>query len=255
MRDNLKMSLSPEECALAIKGTLNIQARLSVYMSGITFSTPYPVFGWPKETGKYNEAAASNFQSLHQKLTSQSTGRKRVRLNVFELSALAFAVRFAKKKILHGEYKWEGSPVETLSEELLRSVAKCRKKAKRRFVSIQSKDEYIARRNEQQQLFLWLRIKVLYCWCKFRSPSKSQRYLRSIVKTLVAYAIEAIHEAGYRPLERSLLHKLIRLALREIRRDRVYLGIQEVLKNANLAKIHLLGFIEERCELEPIVQP
>lgn len=254
MLKTTRISLSPEECALAMKGTLNIQACLSVYTSGITFSTPYPVFGWPKKTGEYNDRAAGSLQRLYHKLSMQCTGRKRLRLNVFELSALAFAVRFAQKKILHGEFKWKGSPIGILSERLLSKTEKYRKRAKRRFISIHSKKEYIVRKNEQQQVFLWLRIHVLYCWCKFRWPFKSQRYFRYVVKTLVGYAAEALQEAGYRPLEHAQLHKLVRLALREIRRDRVLLGIQEILRNSSLAKIHLLGFIEERFELTPILE-
>jgi hypothetical protein len=255
MRNNSRILLSTEECALAIKGTINIQTRLAVYMSGKIFSTPYPVFGWPKETGKYNDRAAGSFRSLHHKLSMQCTSRKRVRLDVFELSALAFAVRFARKRILHEEYKWEGSPVGILSELILKKLANYRKKAKRRFISLHSRDEYIARRDEQDGFFLWMRIRVLYCWCKFRSPFKSQWYFRYVVKTLVGYAAEALKEAGYRPVDDSLLHRLVRLALREIRRDRVLLGVQEILKKESLAKIHLLGFIEERYELTPILQP
>jgi hypothetical protein len=135
-----------------------------------------------------------------------------------------------------------------LSEKL----EKYRKRALRRFLSSRSKNEYIAARDQQQQFFVWLRIHVLYCWCNFRYPLKPQRYYRLGVKTLARFAAEALQEAGYRPLDRAALHRVVRLALQQIRRGRVYLGVREILKNPELAKIHFLGFIEERYELSPI---
>jgi hypothetical protein len=170
-------------------------------------------------------------------------------LGVVQLSACILSVRVGrdyerivlKKKYTSIENRVASGVIDSLEREL--------KRARRAFAADVGESAYKALRDRWFANLRWIRMHLAY----FR-PTRIRTQLRRSQKMVIDFCCErATRGLIRRNLEPPQdLRRLVRLAVRYIRRGRIQLFIQQLTNNPPFAAEFLANFIEARRDLVPI---
>jgi hypothetical protein len=206
-------------------------------------------FGPGEDPGTLDNAKMQMILELWTKLQKRRKKRARLTLGIVELSACILSVRVGRdferivlrKKYTVKENRIAAAVINSLEREL--------KRARRAFAAEAGESAYKALRVRWFANLRWIRMHLAY----FR-PTRVRTQPRQLQKMVVDEACE-LARAGL--AQRNLeppqdLRRLVRLALRYIRRGRILVNIRNFLRNPPFAEWFLADFIEERADLNPI---
>lgn len=190
---------------------------------------------------------------LWAKLKGGRSKRIRLKLNFLQISACILAVRIGKdyqrlrlKRTISAEEK-------SAARRVISSLERELKRARRAYSAEMGEDQYMQMRACWFQHLRWIRMHLVY-FRRFRV--KTQR--RRIEKMIIDYGFERARAGlivrDLEPPQARDLRRLVRLAIRYIRRGRIRLFIQNLMNNPTFAAEFFATFIEERRDLQP-VQP
>jgi hypothetical protein len=177
--------------------------------------------------------------------------RIRLQLNFFQLSACILAVRIGhdyerlrlKRKISVERKRAMRRVIASLEREL--------KRARRTYASEMGEDAYKCMRETWFEHLRWIRMHLVY----FR-PVGVTTQLRKVHKMIIDYGYEraraGLFARDLQPPEPCDLRRLVRLAIRYIRRGRIRLFMQNLMNNHTFAAEFFANFIEARRQLRPV---
>jgi hypothetical protein len=177
--------------------------------------------------------------------------RIRLHLNFLQLSACILAVRIGKdydrvrlkRKISIERQQGMRRVISSLEREL--------KRARRAYAAEMGEDMYKHMRTVWLQQLRWIRMNLVY----FR-PIRVKTQRRKVARMIIDYGYERARAGLFArdlvPPEERDLRRLVRLAVRYIRRGRIRLFIQNLMTNPTFAAEFFANFIEERRDLQPV---
>jgi hypothetical protein len=177
--------------------------------------------------------------------------RIRLQLNLLQLSACILAVRIGKdydrlrlKRKISDERK-------SAMTRTIASLARELNRARRAYAADMGEDAYKHLRETWFEHLGWIRMHLVY----FR-PLRAKTQRRRVEKMIIDYGYEraraGLFARDLQPPEPRDLRRLVRLAIRYIRRGRIRLFIQKLMNNESFAAEFLANFIEARRELQPV---
>lgn len=194
---------------------------------------------------QYSEEGDQAIISIRAKLWQLTSSRK-IRANVFELSAAALALRVLKRL---PDSKYDPIAAKALGAKL----EKYRKRAKRAAIREMGSEQYATAADRWQCFVHWIRYYLIYLHQPKRRSSVLRRtwaYQRSSLAELIAKTLE---DFGYAPLTEGVLQRVSRLIKEELRRRRLPLRLMELLRSSNPADRELLFHrVAKRCKLTPL---
>ena len=158
--------------------------------------------------------------ALRARLSSSGAGGRLSIATSFEIAACALAVRIAVKCHRHGHVRLEIPRIEAAAKRLLRRLEAVRKRTKRAEIGRAGPHEYKRKSQEWRAFVRWLHVHIPNCSC-FRRRRLPLRYSRrATVDKLVAWAREELIDRKAEIPDERELRRLVRLALRYVRRGR-----------------------------------
>jgi hypothetical protein len=244
--------LSPPDIALIAEGLGWIAASHDLWKTKRELPFARPELRWLPRTfdrGQYNsELMQRLLEPMKLVLQIRDKGGRLYDLDPFQSAGLILAVRLVAQRVSHGHAT---APTENLSRRAKRLIARLetyRKRAKRAFIRQHGAEVYQTKAREWQALVRWLRLYLLDCPCQRRRRIRATRFRRATVQTLFEWAKAELIARREKVPPDAELRKLVRLALRYVRRGRTGYGVQHLLKDRVFASAHLANFITLRLE-------
>jgi hypothetical protein len=257
MRTAVPVRLTPQQQDLIWRGINRIALAYITHKEtgSSVYSYPFrvhPMAIHPRrgdDPGTFDIVKMQMILELWSKLQKRRKKRARLVLGMVELSACILSVRVGrdyerivlKKKHTSGENRIARAVIHSLEREL--------KRARRAYAAETGEPAYKAMRARWFAHLRWIRMHLAY----FR-PTKGKTQIRRVQKMIIDYGCErATRGLLLRKLEPPQdLRRLVRLAVRYIRRGRIRLFIQQLTNNPPFAAEFLANFIEARRDLIPI---
>ena len=167
-------------------------------------------------------------------------------LSPFQIAGLILGVRVLVQRVHHGH---RIAPVNNLfvrAKRLVRTIEKHRKRAKRALVRQIGIEVYRVQCREWKNFVRWLRLHFLDCQCLRRRRYHSGSYRRRQVQILFDWTKAELIRRHHKLRSERELRKLVRLALRYVRRGRTGFGVRDLLKSELFAAEHLADFVTAR---------
>jgi len=196
----------------------------------------------------FNQELADGMLVLHRRVLALSPGGRLRVGSSFEMAACALAVRVQVKRQQRGRTVLLIPRVNEASKRLLRRLETARKRSKRADVRQLGLNSYQVKARDWQRFIRWIRVHIPDCGSAKPRPLTRRRYLRLIVDELASRArAELIDRKERLPSEREL-RRLIRLAIRYVRRGRTGYDIRHLMNDKVFASAHLASFVTIRMD-------
>jgi hypothetical protein len=201
--------------------------------------------------GRFKAEFMEMIIDLWTRMKTAKSRRIRLHLNFLQLSACILAVRIGKdydrvrlkRKISIERQQGMRRVISSLEREL--------KRARRAYAAEMGEDMYKHMRTVWLQQLRWIRMNLVY----FR-PIRVKTQRRKVARMIIDYGYERARAGLFArdlvPPEERDLRRLVRLAVRYIRRGRIRLFIQNLMTNPTFAAEFFANFIEERRDLQPV---
>lgn len=163
-----------------------------------------------------------------------------------DITALQLALRLALERLRHGHEKAWAPRLERSAKHLMLRLDALRCRVKRALIA-RSGHPVFSKVSQQWRAFVhWMRLHLLYCRCKWRIPNATYGIRRRRLDMLCEWA-----QAGLLNLNEPLpypreLRRLVRLAVRYIRRDRRPYPLATLVNHPEFAASRLADFIIRR---------
>lgn len=218
----VQIRLSDLELTLVRAGLDRILAVHAVFVSsGELPSTPLDrvLLRRPNLSGYAPHLLEQYFVTLRVALSRLPKGGGRLRMHHLHLAAAMHCVRIARQLLRHGHVP--RGTVERGAEigKVLKKLEVYRRRAHRRGEST----KYNAPTGKEWRALLhFIRRVYLWCWCKERSTTWAniRRRRQAIVNQAVELAVVGLNQHMLKPPPAPILRRLVREALRSIRRGR-----------------------------------
>jgi len=187
--------------------------------------------------------------ALHSRVLSLTRGGRLYALSSSDVAFCALAVRVAVRRHRHGHTKLDVPRVSSTAKRLLRRLEAVRKCAKRAEIRWSGADRYRETAATSRKFIQWLRVHFLDCPCtrKGRTPATFQ-YRSILIDQLVQWTRAELMERKQKPPAEAVLRRLVRLALRYIRRGRTRTSVRDLSSDRLFAASYLATFVTIRME-------
>ena len=201
------------------------------------------------DRGRYsNELMRRLLTTMESVMEIRGNGGRLYDLDPFQIAGLILAVRVTTQRVSHGHVAAPTPDLSRRAKRLIKRLETNRKRAKRAFVRQHGPETYQTKEREWQALVRWLRLYLLDCQCNRRRRFRSTRSRRATVQTLYEWAKAELIDRREKVPPDAELRKLVRLALRYVRRGRTGFGVQHLLKDRVFASAHFANFVTLRLE-------
>jgi hypothetical protein len=163
----------------------------------------------------------------------------------FQAAHSALAARIAGWLNRHLHQSAWLSPKTRVPPALNRRLEAARKRLKRAFIGTRGSECYRDLVDQWRSHLRWLRTHFLCCWCTRRWQIGSGRYYRRQLAILMARARVGLAGQHIRVSD-SEVRRLVRLAIRSVRRDRTSFSFRELVDDPELASNYLANFVVSR---------
>jgi hypothetical protein len=150
--------------------------------------------------------------------------------------------------VRHGHFKTYVKDLARRSQRLIKKFEKYRKRAKQFFISEFGAECYQAKRSEWQAFVRWLRIHFCQCLCLLRHKHPRITFLRKQVATFVEWTRAELQDRGDKIPPQPELRRLVRQALRYVRRARRGFKVSHLLNNKVFASAHFANYVNLSLE-------
>jgi hypothetical protein len=244
------LRLSASDRQFILMGLSWIGANYHLWRSKGRYPNSRPDLVWARDIdrGVYDQEFMDRTLALHATIVALKAGGRLRVATPMEFAACALAVRVAVTRHRHGHQLLEIAKTDVSSAGLLRRIESARKRAKRAEIRLLGAAGYQLSAKAWRDFATWLRVHLLDCKCKWKRRNRPVMSGRLIVKQLVDWTkAELFDRKEQVPSEREL-HRLVRLALRYIRRGRTNFCVGEYMNDKVLASSRLATFITIRLE-------
>jgi hypothetical protein len=200
------------------------------------------------DPGVFNQELADGMRALHRRVLALSPGGRLRVGSSFEIAACALAVRVYAKRQQRGRTVLVMPRVSEASKRILRRLEAARKRAKRAELRQLGLDSYRARAHNWRRFVRWIRVHIPDCGARITRSTTRRRYLRLIVDQLVSLVRTELRNRKQRLPGEAELRRLIRLALRYVRRGRRGFDVRDLTNDKLFASAYLATFITIRME-------
>ena len=173
-----------------------------------------------------------------------STTSHRLRADAFDLAVLMLCVRTTRSQNRHGHIRFASNLRS--SDRLVSKLERNRKRAKRAWLGSAADKVYWDYQLRWHKLLLWIRVHLLFCRCNRTEPGSRARLERQNVKHCVALAREGLKKERVLPPSEKDLRRLVRLAMRYVRRGRAVVTLGSLLHGSPSGQRYLTKFVMER---------
>jgi hypothetical protein len=244
--------LSPPDAAIIAVGLGWIAANHDLWKTKRQMPFARPELRWLPQTfdrGRYSKELMQRLlDAMSSVLQIRGNGGRLYNLDPFQCAGLILAVRVIVQRVSHGHATSPASDLGRRAKRLIKRLEAYRKRTKRAFIHQRGAVAYQAKESEWQALVRWLRLYLLDCQCKRRRRFRLTRHLRTTVQVLFEWAKAELIERREKVPPDAELRKLVRLALRYVRRGRRDFGVGQLLKDRVFASAHLANFVTLRME-------
>ncbi len=208
------------------------------------------VFDRSLPQGTYDPVLAKGILSLWSTIYPAFGAKRRVRitLDFIQLSVCALAVRSNARRLRHGHITLPGTRRSLVQKRLLDLLEKSRKRAERA-AQEELGPEVVAKLQRRWHGFArWLSFYATSCRCgKALLPGVWYLWRRFVLDNAAEVARKELRAIGVEPPEPKEFRRLIRLAVRSVRRGRAGWGVRTLITKPQGGS-YLLRFILKRTK-------
>jgi hypothetical protein len=170
----------------------------------------------------------------------------RVPLDYIQVSACALAVRTTLRQLRHGHVAAWTDGVESTANHLLRRLEAVRKRLKRAITRTRGQEFFRELAAGWRKHLKWLRLNVLSCPCLVRRPNLTYRFGQLLINQMVRVTRSELRMRGIDIPTEPLFRKLVRDALKNVRRLRTPWTIPLLSRNPHVAAFWFGNYVERR---------
>jgi len=268
----VRLRLSASQMSVIWPGIERIVKRCSVPNGKPSlYSFPAHLYSLPSRFnwGQYNIDLMNVINDLRNRLRTKARNGGRVQMHAIEIRAAIFAIRVELdwwRREKHDRRKYSarskrvlGVNAESLAnrkrkaQRVIRTLERHLKRANSRLLSAIGREAYNAVASAWRSHIRWIRLHRVYFKPMRFLWRPGKQYYQIIINELQRLAEIAIAEEKFELPAPEELRRVIRLYASSARRDRQgHFDIPTTLKGSELAKCHLIDFIEKRLELKPL---
>lgn len=184
-----------------------------------------------RRQGLYNEQFMENIYELWKHLQLTRGRPLRSSLNYVQISACALAVRTALRQVRHGHLTAWDSGIQITANRLLRHLEAMRKRLKRRITKTKGQNSFRELALNWREFLKWLRLTLLSCTCLVRRRDPVYRGHQLLIGEMVRVTTAELQAQQCKIPPARLLRKLVRDALKNVRRFRTPWTIPLLTRN------------------------
>jgi hypothetical protein len=204
-----------------------------------------------EDPGTFGDQIMQAIMDLWAKLKGKKQKRVRLRLTFIGLSACILAVRVGREHERRLQKKKHTFLENRAAVAVIASLERELKRARRAYAAEAGEPAYKAMRALWFAHLRWTRMHLVY----FR-PQRVKTQLRRVQRMLIDEGCErakaGLINKNFEPPPEKELRRLVRLAVRYIRRGRLSTSVRGLIGNPRLAERFLSAFVLDRRDLNPI---
>jgi hypothetical protein len=193
----------------------------------------------------YDDEMAVRVTRVRRKLWDLNQSRK-IRIDAFELSALALALRLSRAQKLVDATQSISTEIRLLQFK----IELYRKRAKRSAIARIRRLEYQSSAERWRRFVAWLRYNTLYLRLPERGEARPATLWREQRRQLTELINKSLVERFFETPSDVEMVKIVTLATRSLRRGRHRVSLRELLRAPQAHNDFLAGFVERRVELK-----
>jgi hypothetical protein len=239
------LRLSHSDCELIFAGLDWIGHNGNLYRTEGQVFHGRPDLTWNQDLnrGIYDPRLLERMLALHATLKSVKAGGSLRVESAMEIAACALSVRVAVTRHRHGHQKLDIASVKTCSASLLRRLESARKRAKRSEVRQLGADAYKKAAHAWREFSTWMRVHLLECRCKHKRRITPYRGSRILVTMFTEWARAELIARKHKVPAEPELRRLVRRALRYVRRGRSRLRVLDLNNDRITAASHFANHV------------
>jgi hypothetical protein len=199
--------------------------------------------------GRRGTRNAQHLEAIYRlwKILQRNRGREfRIPLDYIEVSACALAVRTTVRQLRHRHVSPWTDGIEITANHLLRRLEAVRKRLKRTITRIKGQEFFRELAASWQEHLKWLRLNVLSCPCLVRRPNLTYRFSQLLIDEMVRVTRSDLRLRGLEIPANPLFRKLVRDALKNVRRLRTPWTTPLLSRNPHVAAFWFGNYVERR---------
>jgi hypothetical protein len=199
-----------------------------------------------KRQGAYNDEFMHGIYRLWKALQENRGTEFRVSLDYGQTSACALAVRTAVRQIRHRHIVAWTAGIETTAERSLQRLEALRKRLKRTITKTRDQQFFRELAISWREHLKWMHLNILCCPCLVRRPNLSYKFSQLLINQMLRVTRSELRMRGIDIPAEPLFRKLIRDALKNVRRLRTPWTLPIVSRNPHVAAFWFGNYVERR---------
>ena len=243
----ISIRLSPKDVSAIVTGLNWLFSRHQLWIQHKSLPNADPTRRVTSnyDTGVFHQEFMDQLLSLRGRLLSLERGGRLHFKDPFEAAQCALASRIAGWLNRHRHLSAWFSPKTRVPTALKPRLEAVRKRLQRALVGIVGTERYRELSGQWHSHLRWLRVHFCRCRCSIRRPAGSGRYYRRQLAILIDQARVGLSEQRTRVPDQEV-RRLVRLALRSVRRGRTSFSFRDLIDDPELARSYLADFVLSR---------
>jgi hypothetical protein len=204
-----------------------------------------------KRQGIYNDEFMQGIYRLWKVLRENRGTEFRASLDYGQTAACALAVRSAVRQLRHRHIVAWTAGIETTADRSVQRLEALRKRLKRRITKTKGRQFFRELAISWQEHLRWLRLNVLSCPCLVRRPNLTYKFSQLLINQMVHVTRSDLRLRGLEIPAEPLLRKLVRDALKNVRRLRTPWTVPLLSRNPQIAAFWFGNYVERRMASGP----
>ena len=204
--------------------------------------------------GIFHKLHMDALNGVWKKLLSERINGFRLTLGYVEIAACALAVRNAIRQVQHGHVTHWADGIEATAARLVKRLEVLRKRIKRKTIKTEGQQLFRELTNSWREHVKWMRLNLMVCSCPIRRLSLTYRFHQLLISEMVRLTRSELRKRAFNIPEEKVFRKLIRDALKNVRRLRTPWTIPMLSRNPGAAAFWFGNYIERRLASEPFQQ-
>jgi hypothetical protein len=202
--------------------------------------------GFLKKRGVFNKEFLETALETWNELLRRRGLDCRMKLDYIGVSVCLLAIRVCVQQLQHRHLQAWAARLDRTATHLIRKLEAIQKKLKRQIVEGHG-EHFFKELSQRWRLFVrWMRSTLLTCNCMFRQPNLFYRSCQYLISDIVAVTRAELQKRGIEIPAESIFRKLIRDALKNVRRYRTPWTLPLLRRNPQIADWWLGEYVEKR---------
>jgi hypothetical protein len=175
----------------------------------------------------------------------------RLTLDYIQVSACALAVRTTVRQLRHGHVTAWTTGIEGTADRLLNRLEALQKRLKRKTIKAEGHQFFRELASIWREHLKWMRNNILCCPCLVRRPNLTYKFGQLLINQMARVTRSELRMRGIDIPAEPLFRKLIRDALKNVRRLRTPWTIPLLSRNPHVAAFWFGNYVERRMASTP----